>query len=352
MLRAQDPPVFCSRTCRLDTLKKVEVGSKVHLETLALQNARDLIRLIEWNERHGIKFLRISSEMFPFASHNDHAYHLDFAADVLAEAGRLAAKYNQRLTMHPGQFTQLATPREEVFKASLREIEYHNEIMDLLKLPEQLDKDAVLIIHMGGVFGDKDTTIARFKENWAKIPWEQKKRIVLENDDVSYSVHDLLPVCKELGIPLVLDWHHHNICHHEDIREGTEDILPLLPEIAETWTKRGITQKMHYSEPEARARGFNRRKHSMLVRKLPPCLGDVDLMIEAKGKEKAVFGIMRRYGLGNLGKEGDGGVGVEVPPEIQGEPTIGPAVNSNGGSSNGNGDLPSGVVGGGDEMEE
>lgn len=300
--------MFCSRTCRLSTIAAAEDGPEF-LRNLGLQNAKDICKLIEWNERHGIKFLRLSSEMFPFASHGEQGYTLEFAADVLKEAGALAAKYGHRLTMHPGQFTQLATPREDVFQSAIRELAYHNQILDLLSLPGQLDKDAVIIVHMGGVYGDKPSTLDRFRKNWLRIPENLRRRVVLENDDVSYSVHDLLPICKEFNIPLVLDWHHHNMVHHPSLREGTADVLPLLPEIAEIWNKRGITQKMHYSEPQVGARGFARRKHSTLVRKLPPGLGNVDLMIEAKGKERAVWGLMRRYGIGNLGREGDGGEG-------------------------------------------
>lgn len=74
-----------------------------YVQNLGLTNARDLIKLIEWNERYGIRFLRISSEMFPFASHNKYGYDVSFAEPVLRKAGELAMKYGHRLTVHPGQ---------------------------------------------------------------------------------------------------------------------------------------------------------------------------------------------------------------------------------------------------------
>ena len=127
-LRAADPPIFCSRTCRVVTIKgkgKYEPEGKAFVQDLALSNARDLPTLIRWNERYGIRFLRISSEMFPFASHKTYGYTLDFAAEYLREAGALAMQWGHRLTTHPGQFTQLGAQRFDVANASVREIEYH-----------------------------------------------------------------------------------------------------------------------------------------------------------------------------------------------------------------------------------
>ena len=152
---------------------------------------------------------------------------------------------------------------------------------------------------MGGIFGDKPATLDRFRENYAKLPQNVKNRLVLENDDVCYSVHDLLPICEELNIPFVLDFHHHNIIFDADkIREGTKDIIDLFPRILATWKRKNITPKMHYSEPTPAAiTGTQRRKHSARVATLPPCPPDMDLMIEAKDKEQAVFELMRIFKL-------------------------------------------------------
>lgn len=172
-------------------------------------------------------------------------------------------------------------------------------MLSLLKLPEQQNKDAVMILHMGGVFGDKETAIQRFRENYANLSQSVKNRLVLENDDVSYHVHDLLPVCEELNIPMVLDFHHHNILFDpEHVREGTADVVDLYPRILATWTRKGITPKMHYSEPTPAAiTPRQRRKHNPRVSTLPPCPDTMDLMIEAKDKEQAVFQLMRDFKL-------------------------------------------------------
>ncbi|KAL1839555.1 hypothetical protein VTJ49DRAFT_1418 [Mycothermus thermophilus] len=344
-LRSAKIPVFCSRTCRIASIidhrypladpsmpehptknrpdksqkPSVERGLKF-VQNLGLANARDIVRMLRWNDKYGIKFMRLSSEMFPFASHPEHGYRLaPSASDVLAEAGRVAAELGHRLTMHPGQFTQLGSPRREVVDAAVRDLEYHDELLSLLRLPEPLNRNAVMIIHMGGVYGDKAATLDRFRKNYASLSPSVKARLVLENDDVGWSVHDLLPLCEELDIPLVLDYHHHNIVFDSaQLREGTLDISApdLQARIAATWSRKGIRQKMHYSEPcPGAVTPRDRRKHSPRVMTLPPCPADMDLMIEAKDKEQAVFELMRTFKLPGFERIND-----MIPHERQDEP--------------------------------
>jgi UV DNA damage endonuclease len=128
-LRYANPPVFSSRTCRIasilehrhplqnpsepfhatknrpDRNQPADIArGQAYVEALGLANARDIVKMLRWNDRYGIKFLRLSSEMFPFASHEIYGYKLaPFVSEVLAEAGRVAAELGHRLTMHPGQ---------------------------------------------------------------------------------------------------------------------------------------------------------------------------------------------------------------------------------------------------------
>ncbi|KAM0274956.1 hypothetical protein ACHAQH_007724 [Verticillium albo-atrum] len=120
-----------------------------------------------------------------------------------------------------------------------------------------------------------------------------------QNNDVFWTVHDLLPICEQLNIPIVLDFHHYNILFNaSELREGTADISELFPRIRATWTRKEITQKMHYSEPcPGAVTPRDRRKHSPRVRTLPPCVNDMDLMVEAKDKEQAVFDLIRAFRL-------------------------------------------------------
>lgn len=332
-LRYSNPPVFSSRTTRIasilehrhplkdpsqpehpiknrpDKEKPADVRrGQEFVEQLCLANVKDISKMLRWNDKYGIKFLRLSSEAFPFASHAEYGYKLaPFASDALAEAGKVVAELGHRVTTHPGQFTQLGSPRESVIENALRDLQYHDEMLSLLKLPPQQDRDAVMILHLGGVFGDKEATLNRFRKNYAGLSDSIKNRLVLENDDVSYGVHELLPLCEELNIPLVLDFHHHNIIFDADqIREGTKDIIDLFPRILATWERKRITPKMHYSEPTPAAiTGRQRRKHNPRVATLPPCPNNMDLMIEAKDKEQAVFELMRVFKLPGFEKIND-----------------------------------------------
>ncbi|CAO3677473.1 unnamed protein product [Rhizopus microsporus] len=305
ILRQQKPPVFCSRTCRLSTAQKNGVE---YLQELALQNIEDLKKLIQWNEGKNwffyigmvqviqrifvdnhIKFMRISSEVFPLATHEKMGYSIDFAKDALAEVGVLARKYNHRLTTHPGQYNQLVSLTPKVVENTIRDLSHHAQMMDYMGL----DQDGVMIIHMGGVYGDKESAIARFEEQYVKLPEPVKRRLVLENDEFGYSVSDLLPVCKKLKIPIVLDWHHHYI-NPGDIK----DLVSVLPEINQIWAERGIKPKQHYSESRREAKSITEmRAHSDRVKTLPPTTDDVDLMIEAKDKEQAVLELYKLFDL-------------------------------------------------------
>ena len=276
VLREMKPPIFCSRTCRLETIKQKGMS---FCKELGRQNAEDL----------------------------------EHADAELKAAGAIANQFNHRLTVHPGQFTQLATPRPEVVESAIRDLEYHADLLSRLALSDQLNRDAVMIIHMGGIFGDKRSTLERFCKVYPRLSNEVKARLVLENCDMGWTVDDLMPVCRQFGIPLVLDWHHNNICHGS-LREGTLDVkVKFVDEITALWKAKGITPKQHYSEPKVGAiTGHQRRSHSRRVYHLPPCSPTMDLMIEAKDKEQAVFELARIYDLDSP----------SCPPIISGLPTF------------------------------
>ncbi|ORY73221.1 UV-endonuclease UvdE-domain-containing protein [Leucosporidium creatinivorum] len=286
ILRKEKPSVFCSRTCRIDSIKK---NGMDFLKELGRQNMADLHKLILWNASHHIFFMRMSSEMFPFAAHPDYAYSLEYAEKELKEAGQAARELGVRLTTHPGQFTQLGSPKSKVVENAIRDLEYHNEMMDRMGL----DKDSVMIIHGGGVYGDKKAALARFKENYEKLSEGVKARLVLENDEICYNVDDLLPTCEELNIPLVFDY------HHDWIYPSSQTPAELMPRILATWSRKGIKVKQHLSEPRKGAETImERRAHADRCQRLPDALpDDVDLMIEAKDKEQAVFHLFRIYDL-------------------------------------------------------
>ncbi|KIY71426.1 UV-endonuclease UvdE [Cylindrobasidium torrendii FP15055 ss-10] len=292
ILRTQKPPVFCSRTCRIDTIKK---NGMKFVHDLGVQNAKDLSALIEWNEQHNIKFMRVSSEMFPFASHPEYGYNLADvlgAPEALKKAGDLANKYGHRLTTHPGQFTQLGSPRDGVVTAAIRDLNYHASMFELMGI----GKDGVMIIHGGGVYGDKPSTLSRLKASIAGLEEDGpiRQRLVLENDELCYSAEDLLPLCEELSIPLVFDYHHHALNPGEGL-----SIREIVDRANAIFKRKGIRPKQHLSEPRPGAETLmERRAHADRCQSLPDELDDdMDLMIEAKDKEQAVFHLYRIYDL-------------------------------------------------------
>jgi UV DNA damage endonuclease len=119
--------------------------------------------------------------MFPFASHAVHGYSLEYCAPLLARVGELAKKFGHRLTAHPGQYTQLGSPKPEVVASSVRELEYHCEMMDRMGL----GVDSVMIIHGGGMYDDKNVTLGRVKKTIKEVLSQRARaRLVLENDEV------------------------------------------------------------------------------------------------------------------------------------------------------------------------
>lgn len=126
-----------------------------------------------------------------------------------------------------------------------------------------------------------------------KLSASARSRLVLENDELSYSAEDLLPLCERLNVPLVFDF------HHDLLRPSSLSPAELMPRILAIFAKRGITPKFHLSEPRHGAMTQrDRRAHSDRCTELPYDLpADVDLMIEAKDKEQSVLELYRIYKL-------------------------------------------------------
>ncbi|KAF8739442.1 hypothetical protein AX14_009616 [Amanita brunnescens Koide BX004] len=281
--------IFCSRTCRLESLRKNGID---WVKDLGRKNVEDLISIIEWNEQNNIRFFRISSEMFPYASHGMHGYSLEYCAPLLARAGELAKKYSHRLTTHPGQFTQLGSPKAQVVEASIRELEYHGEMLDRMGI----GPDGVIIVHGGGVYGDKGATIERIKHTIKEVlPRNVRDRLVLENDELCYNAEDLLSICEELDIPLVFDY------HHDMLNPSLISPSAIIQRADAIWKRRGIRPKQHLSEPRPGAVTLmEKRAHAdrccVLPHDLPddmgmkpfcpemcpPLIVPLDLMIEAR----------------------------------------------------------------------
>jgi UV DNA damage endonuclease len=186
-----------------------------HCSKLALENVKDLVKIIQWNERNGIKFFRISSNMFPWMSEYEITDLSDWKliSANLKLAGKLATEYGQRLEFHPGPFNVLASLNGFVVKKTIKELDQHAQIFDEMGLePSHWNQ---INIHVNTTQGGKEESAKRFCKNFQKLKPSTKARLVVENDDKpsQYSVSDLYElVYKEIGVPITFDSHHHKFC--------------------------------------------------------------------------------------------------------------------------------------------
>ena len=297
-LRTQKPTVFASRSIILRTLHEQGVD---FLKEKILQNLQDLLVMIEWNEQHGIKVFRLSSGLFPHKSNvRAQDYSLDFAQELLTQIGSLAKKYNQRLTFHPGQYNVIGSPHEKVVESTTRDLLYHAEVLDALQAPP----DSVMVIHGGGTYGDKEATKERWCENYLKMPDPIRRRLVLENCEKNFSIEDCLEISEKVHVPVVFDTHHYTCYNilHPTTSEFTNTIKPAeeyIARILATWTRRHLKPKFHVSEQGSGKCGH----HSDYIEEIPEYLLEIpekygieiDIMIEAKKKELAIFRLYEKY---------------------------------------------------------
>ena len=300
VLRAQKPTVFASRKMIIRSIEEKGIET---LKQKIIQNLKDLLTMIEWNEQNGIKVFRLSSEMFPHKSNpRVEDYDFEFAKPLLKQIGQLAKKYNQRLTFHPGQFNVVGTPVKKAYQQTIVDLSWHADVLDLIGC----GPDSVMVVHGGGLYGDKNATIKRWYCQFLKLPENVRKRLVLENCEKCFSIEDCLVISKLINIPVVFDTHHfdcYNKLHPEETLKPAEYYIPL---ILDTWKKRGIKPKFHVSEQGCGRIGH----HSDYIEEIPKYLleipekygVEIDIMIEAKKKEQSIFKLYEKYPFLNCKK--------------------------------------------------
>lgn len=297
----READIFTSRTIKLDTFDKKGVE---YAKNLALQNIDNLLTILVYNEAHSIRLFRISSCIFPHLGNPriKEPYDISFAKSQLKNIGNFAKKYHHRLSMHPGQFTQLGTPSQTVLEQSIVDLTNHALILKEMGLTDV--NGAVIIIHGGGVYNDKKETLKRWKENFLKLPTFIRNYIVLENDEFSYSINDLLPFCEELNIPFCLD-----IFHNRVSKDRVPITKSLIKRIFETWKKRSMIPKIHVSEQQEKLR---RGAHSKTLDRIPRYLfrlpylfqTKLDMMLEVKDKDISVLKMYYKYFNIKVNKKG------------------------------------------------
>jgi len=285
VLREQN--IFCSRTCRLDTFKQKGI---THLHSLIHDNLRDLLSMLEWNEQNGIRLMRMSSEIMPHKSnHRAPDYSMEPFQPMLTTIGEYARKHGHRLTFHPGQYNVVATPDEDKFQNTIRDLDWHAEMLDRMGC----DQHSVMVVHGGGTYGDKELTKKRWIEQFHRLPERVRRRLVLENCEKNFSVEDCLDISDAVKVPVVFDTHHYDCYGHFHRDETLLPARAYMPRVLETWHRRGIRPKFHISQQRI---GGPVGAHSDYIDKIPDYLlelNNIDIMVEAKMKEQAVFKLRR-----------------------------------------------------------
>jgi len=260
-----------------------------YVSDLSLANVKDLKTIVQWNNEMGIKLFRLSSQIFPWSDEYDikDLKDYDAIAKVMLEVGQIATDAGQRLTMHPGPYNCLASPTQKVVDKTIRELNFHSEQFNMMGYtPSNYNK---INIHVGGAYGDKKATLARFCDNFHLLNDDTKKRLVIENDDSpnEYSVKDLFDgIYQVIGIPITFDYFHHKF----NTGGLTEEEALKMASI--TWPE-DITQCCHYSESRRKEKldeSIRAQAHSDLIYDKINTYGlEPDIVIEAKSKELAIF---------------------------------------------------------------
>lgn len=253
------------------------------LSTVA-ENLACLSRILTFNAEHDLLFFRVTSDLVPFASHpvNTLDWQAIFAEEF-AGIGAFVREQGMRISMHPDQFTLLTSPDEDVCERSVAELVYHAAVLDAM----DLDAAAKIQIHLGGVYGDKETAVGRFLDRYRTLPEEVRRRLVVENDDHLYTETECRTVGRECGAPVLFDSFHHE-CNPSGL-----DTSEAVAACAATWKEQDGVPMVDYSSQEP---GGRRGRHA---RTLDPAHfvaflaaarpHDPDIMLEVRDKEQSAL---------------------------------------------------------------
>jgi UV DNA damage endonuclease len=211
-----------------------------------------LAAIFDYLAATGISMYRISSDLAPYVTHPDlPQFHgqIDECAPELEALGARARALGLRLSFHPSQFILLNSPDEGLVDKSILDLAAQARMLDLMAL----GPEAVVVTHVGGVYGDIEAGRERWVRSWERLPEAVRRRLVLENDDTRFGVSDTLWIHERTGVPLVFDYLHHWCLDRAGI-----DQHAALAACLRTWPH-GVTPKIHYSSPRTEMRSIERK---------------------------------------------------------------------------------------------
>ena len=278
-------PVTYKRYCALET-KEEQLSL---LSRVARSNLEGLIHVLTYNIQEDIHFYRMTSKLIPLATHTDVLWDYEpVIKEQCQTVAQLLRTSKMRVDAHPDQFNVLNSATPSVVHST---IETLNHQLDLFRLFE-IDNPK-MVLHVGGKTGGKEEALQRFRDHFLNCSRAIQQAIILENDDKVYSAQDVLMLCEELKIPMVLDVHHHR-CYNEGCT-----LAPLLPRIFNTWKDESVLPKLHFSTPKEGT--FDRRHADYInaddfisfIEEAKGVGQDFDMMLEAKMKDLALEALVR-----------------------------------------------------------
>lgn len=262
------------------------------LTRIAEENLHNTLRLLKHNRASDIHLYRMSSKLIPLATHQELQDWdpFPYLAPAFQAIGDYAKKAGIRLSFHPDHFTVLSTPRQDVLQNSIRDLAHHVRMLEAMGMDEHAKNN----IHIGGAYGDKKTAGERFMHNFEHLEPRIQRRLTLENDDKTFNAVETLEVSEKLVIPMVLD------LHHQWVNNEGETPQELWPRIRATWkeTHAILPPKIHVSSPKSEkdirghAEYVNIEPLLTFLRGIAVMETHVDVMIEAKMKDAALFKLM------------------------------------------------------------
>lgn len=256
------------------------------LRNIIEQNLKNLEEILKYNIKNNIHFYRMSSKIFPLATHpNIKINFLEQYKNKLKHIGKIINDNNLRVDIHLDEFCVLNSANPDIVNSTINIIKFYKNMLKTMNLK------TYMILHVGSSSFGIQKSITRFINNFKKLDDESKKMIILENDDKKFNIKHTLYICNKLNIPMVLDYHHY-ICNNEG-----EKLTDYIDQIFKTW--KNDTPKVHISSPKNKK---EYRTHNdyinicdfiKLIQIIKQTNKNVDIMIEAKEKDFALFKLVR-----------------------------------------------------------
>jgi len=262
-----------------------------YVSELVIENLKDTLKLLEYNIKNNIYIYRMSSDSFPWMSEYEFSDLPKFPAihTYLKLIGKKVKDHGIRVSYHPGPFNVLASENPSVVEKTIRELNKHAELMDLMELDQTTFYP--INIHINTTQPTRELAAERFCKEFENLSESCKKRLVVENDDGQnqYSVKMLYDwVYQVIGIPITFDQHHYNYGPQD---QTMEEALRLAHS---TWKTRVLT---HMSSPKTLedTSGKNTAHADYIYEEIKTFGLDFDTEIEAKAKDLAVFKYRQQF---------------------------------------------------------